>query len=263
MFNASQKRVFVTGVALLLAGALAVSAAETEKARPLARVKKQADGTVSFKQIANYTGYESSNEYHAKIKELTDPLAIAQLKAKHNQLNVTDVLDGGILGGMIESGNSVVIFEVTGGGSLEGFHHVITLPAKFEVHSARHDPSQEIDTFETNLYRIESGVGSDEVFDSIRLVGGTGNGYPSPGQMTLISKGDEVLVDSFFNVGFRLEVAGGEKGPLAGFQGTIEGSVTMRSSAANGAAAEQQAGPTAKPAAGKDRQPVKEHQQNR
>ncbi|HEV8580906.1 MAG TPA: hypothetical protein VGX68_17710 [Thermoanaerobaculia bacterium] len=264
MFKATcQKRVLVTGVALLFAGALAVSAAEAEKARPLARVKKLADGTVSFKQIAGYTGYESSNEYHAKIKELTDPDAIAALKAKHNQLVVTDELAGGILGGMIESGTSVVVFEVTGGGSLEGFQHVITLPANFEVHSARHDPSAEIDTFATNLYRIESGVGSDEVFDSIRLVGGTANGYDSPGQMTLISKGDEVLVDSFFNVGFRLEVVGGAKGPLAGFQGTIEGSVTMKSSSANGAVADQSEAGRTKPAAAKDRQPAKEHQQNR
>ena len=221
------KRVIVAAASLFLAGALAVSAADVQE-RHLARVKKQPDGTVPLKQVAGYTGYDSDKEYHAKIKNLTDPLAIAALKAKHFQLVVGPELNGGILNGTIEIGDSVVQFDVTGGGTLEGFHHVFTMPAKFEVHSAPHKPGADIDTFETNMYRIE-GSGSDDVFASLRLVGGTGNGYPSPGQMTLISKGDEVVVDSFFNVGFRLEFTGAKGGPFEGVSDAVEGNVTMRS----------------------------------
>lgn len=228
MLNAIRpKRVVVAAVSLLLAGALAASAAEVQE-RHLARVKKQPDGTVPLKQVAGYTGYDSDKEYHAKIKNLTDPQAIAALKAKHFQLVVGPELNGGILNGTIEIGDSVVQFDVTGGGTLTGFHHVFTMPAKFEVHSAPHKPGADIDTFETNMYRIE-GSGSDDVFASLRLVGGTGNGYPSPGQMTLISKGDEVVVDSFFNVGFRLEFTGAKGGPFEGVSDAVEGNVTMRS----------------------------------
>lgn len=243
-----QKFVSIVAAVLFLAGALAASAAEE---RQLARVKKQADGTVSFKQIAGYTGYDSDDEYHAKLQNLTDPQAIAELKAKHHQLVITDELNGGILNGQIEIGNSVVTFELTGGGSLEGFHHTITMPASFEVHSAPHHPGTEIDTFKTNMYRIEGTARGDGVFESVRLVGGTGNGYPSPGQMSIISKGDdEVLVDSFFNVGFRLEITGAAGGPLAGVQDAVIGSVTMRAHADKGTVTGKPAQPDS-PEAGK------------
>lgn len=232
MSNASrQKRIVAAASALLLVGALAAAAGGNE--RHLARIKKSPDGSVSLKQIAGYTGYASDAEYHAQIKELTDPQAIAALKAKHRQLNITQELEGGILNGKIEIGDSVVTFDVTGGGTLAGFHHVFTMPAKFQVDSAPHRPGAEIDTFETNMVRIE-GEGSDDLFESIRLVGGTANGYPSPGQMSLISKGDEVIVDSFFNVGFRLEMKGAKGGAFDGLDNTVEGNVTMRSYADEG-----------------------------
>jgi len=234
MLNASgQKRILAAASALFLAGALVAAAAEPGTERHLARIKKSPDGSVPLKQIAGYTGYASDNEYHAQIKDLTDPAAIAALKAKHNQLDITTELEGGILKGQIEIGTSVVTFDVTGGGSLKGFHHVFTMPATFEVDSAPHHPGADIDTFETNMVRIE-GSGSDDLFESLRLVGGTANGYPSPGQMSLISKGDEVLVDSFFNVGFRLEMKGAKGGPFEGLDSTVEGNVTMRSYAENG-----------------------------
>lgn len=224
-----QKRVLAVAVALFLAGALAAMGAGTE--RKLAKVKKLPDGTVPLKQVANYNDYQDNDDYHAQLKNLTDPEAIAKLKAKHGQLNITQELNGGMLNGKIEIGNSVVTFDVTGGGTLTGFHHVFTMPATFEVHSAPNKPGAEIDTFETNMYRME-GQGSDDVFDSIHLVAGTANGYPSPGQMTFISQGDSVLVDSFFNIGFRLEIRGAKGGPFEGFADTVEGKVTMRSQAA-------------------------------
>jgi hypothetical protein len=229
------KLVSLAAMILMLVGALAVAGADESR---LARVKKLPDGTVSFKQIAGYTGYDSDEEYHAKIKNLTDPQAIAALKAKHFQLAIVDELGGGILGGQIEIGTSQVQFDVTGGGSLSGFRHKITMPARFEVHSAPHNSGGEIDTFDTNMYRIEGATtASDNVFRSIRLVGGTANGYPSPGQMSLISSGeDDVIVQSFFKVGFRLELEGADGGPLAGFRDTIEGQVTMRAHAADSTA---------------------------
>ncbi len=234
-------------MALVLAAVL-VGADE----RDLARVKKQPDGTVSFKQIAGYTGYDSDKEYHAKIKNLTDPQAIAALKAKHFQLVIVNEIDGGILGGQIEIGTSQVQFDVTGGGSLSGFSHRITMPARFEVHSAPHSGG-DIDTFDTNMYRIEGATTQgDNVFRSIRLIGGTANGYPSPGQMSLIESGeDDIIVASFFKVGFRLELEGAEGGPLAGFRDVIEGQVTMRAHAEDSNATAPSSAHTRKPQAEK------------
>ena len=166
-------------------------------------------------------------------------LTLKNLKAEHGQLVVLQDLDGGMLNGHIEIGSSVVTFDVTGAGPLQGFHHVFTMPANFEVHSAPNKPGSEIDTFETNMYRLE-GKGSDAVFESLHLVAGTANGYPSPGQMTFIDQGDSVLVDSFFNIAFRLEFRGAKGGPFDGIEDAVEGTVTMRSHATD---------PNAKPAA--------------
>jgi hypothetical protein len=223
-----QKRVLVAAVLLSLAGALAVSAADTNPQRHLAKIKKHPDGSLPLKEIANYNDYSSDADYHAEIKELTDPEAIAKLNAKHGQINVTQELNGGILNGTMEIGTSVVTFDVTGGGTLQGFQHTFTMPANFEVDSAPHNSTSDIDTFETNMVNIQ-GSGSDDLFESIQLVGGTANGYPSPGQMTLITQGDQVTVDSFFNVGFRLTIKGAAGGPFAGVVETVEGNVTMRS----------------------------------
>jgi hypothetical protein len=216
------KSVFVAASALLLAGAVAFAGVPAEK--NLAKVKKDRHGQVSFKQIAGYTGYASDNEYHAKIKNLTDPDEIYALKLEHNQLSINEEVLGGVLHGAIESGNSSVTVHLTG----TEVAHSVTLPARFEVHSAPHNPGAEIDTFATDMYRIEGALSNDRVFRSLHLVGGSGNGYPSPGQMTLIDKGDSVLVDSFFNIGYRIEFVGADGGPLAGQSGVIEGSVTMR-----------------------------------
>ncbi len=244
-----QQRVLVAASALFLAGALAAAGADNGKDRKLAKIKKQPDGTVSLKQVANYNAYRDNDDYHAAINSTTDPVEIARLKAEHGQLNVLQDFEGGILNGRVEIGDSVVTFDVTGAGPLQGFHHVFTMPASFEVHSAPNRPGTEIDTFETNMYRLE-GQGSDGVFESIRLVGGTANGYPSPGQMTFISQGDSVLVDSFFNIGFRMELKGAPGGPFEGIEKTVEGKVTMKSHAADPKATPDSTKPdSARPAA--------------
>jgi hypothetical protein len=221
------KSVFVAASALLLAGAVAFAGVQTDK--PLAKVKKDRNGNVSFKQIAGYTGYDTDHEYHIKIKELTDPQAIYDLKMKHHQLGINEEVIGGVLHGLIERGDSTITVDITGTGTAAGFHHTVSFPAKFEVHSEPHDSSQEIDTFRTNMYRIEGVATGDKMFSSLRLVGGTANGFESPGQMTLIDKGDSVLVDSFFNIGYRIEFTGADGGPLAGVKDSFEGTVTMRS----------------------------------
>jgi hypothetical protein len=226
MSNASRtNRVLVAATSALLLASLAMAGTQGGKEKRHARVKKQADGTVSFKQIAPNTSYESIEEVHARI---TDPRARAEIYARHFGLVIVSQNDGGLLNGSVEVGTSQVQFHVTGQGALGGINHTITLPASFEVHSAPHKPGADIDTFETNMNRIQGEGKADRVFEYIRLVGGTANGYPSPGQMTLISKGDEVEVDSVFNVGFRLDFKGAKGGPLDGIEDSMEGSVTMR-----------------------------------
>ncbi len=235
MSNPSRsKSVVAAAASALLLASLAVAGTPAAKEKRPIRIKKDANGTVSFKAIAVNTGYTSRQEVHAKVQ---DPVRRAQIEAEHYGLVVVQEHNGGLLNGTVEIGDSWVDFDVTGEGPAGTFQHTITLPAKFEVHSAPHKPGAEIDTFETNMNRIEGEGKGDKVFEYIRLVGGTANGYPSPGQMTIISKGEEVEIDSFFNVGFKLEFKGAAGGPLEGIEDALEGSVTMRAYQAESAAA--------------------------
>lgn len=227
----NSRKAMVAASVMLLAGAVAF-AADMPSGRTLAKIKKDRNGQVSLKQVANYNNYKSEEYYHATIKNLTNPADIRQLKMDHGMLNIDEVFDGGILHGQIERGDSVITIDLTGPDGT----HTVSFPARFEVHSAPRTPGVEIDTFATNMYQIEGVLSGDSIFSSLRLVGGTGNGYDSPGQMSIIDKGDSVLVDSFFNIGYRIEYTGAEGGPLAGQSDVVEGKVTMRSYPAKRAA---------------------------
>jgi hypothetical protein len=242
MSNPSRpKSVVVAAASALLLASLAMAGTPAAKEKRPVRIKKDANGTVSFKAIAVNTSYKSEREVHAEVQ---DPVRRAQIKAEHYGLTVAQEYNGGHLNGKVEIGDSWVDFDVTGDGTQGTFQHTIKLPARFEVHSAPNNPGAEIDTFATDMNRIEGQSSSgDGVFEYIRLVGGTANGYPSPGQMTIISRGDVVEVDSFFNVGFRLEFKGAAGGPLDGIEDSMEGSVIMRAHQA-----ESSASSTVKPA---------------
>ena len=230
------KRVLFIASGLFLSASLAFAADSTNPERHLAKIKKGPNGTVSLKQVANYNDYQTDKEYHAQLQSLTDPVAIMKLKAKHNQLNITSQLNGGLLNGTMEIGTSVVTFTVSNTAD-SSYSYTFSLPANFEVDSAPHQPGAPIDTFATNMVRIEgSTTAPNELFDYVHLVGGTANGYNSPGQMSIIDKGDSVLIDSFFNVGFRLEFRGAAGGPLEGLEDAVVGNVTMRSQASQGSA---------------------------
>jgi hypothetical protein len=197
-----------------------------------ATVKRQPDGSISLKQVAHNTNYKTREQAHAELGN--DAAGKAALEVLHYGLNILQEAPGGILNGAREIGTSKIDFTLTGGCSLPGFTHTITLPANFEVHSAPRRGTA-IETFDTNMYRIQ-GVGqADAVFEYVRLIGGTANGYPSPGRMTLASTdGNQVEVESFFNVSFRIEYKGAAGGPFAGIEDSVEGSVIMRSQAASG-----------------------------
>lgn len=227
-----QSRVLVAAASVLLLASVAAAGPKPVQGKRNAIVKKQPNGTVDLAAVAAATSYKSREDYHAEIGP--DPCRRAKLYAEHYELVVVAAQPGGILKGQIESGTSQVKFTLEGEGELEGFTHEIDLPANFEVHSAPHSAQGDGRPFDTNMYRIQGEGGGDDVFEYVRLVGGTANGYPSSGQMTLSSvRGNQVVVDSFFNIGFRIEFRGADGGPFAGLEGSIEGAVIMRSQPAD------------------------------
>ena len=56
-------------------------------------------------------------------------------------------------------------------------------------------------TFPTDMYRLQGELFGDPDFCTLRVTGGTDYGLPSPGATTLRDRGDGTyLVDSFFDI---------------------------------------------------------------
>lgn len=136
---------------------------------------------------------------------------------------------GGSLNGESESFSSIVVFQVTGTGTLAGWSRTLTVPLNVETHTAPRTPGDPVQSFKTDMYRIEGGITGDPDFASLRIVGGTANGFPSPGftTLTLQPDGKTYLVDSKFDVSFAIDFVGaGER--LGKYRGRTLGKVTMK-----------------------------------
>ena len=85
-------------------------------------------------------------------------------------------------------------------------------------------------SFQTDMLAIQGAIGSgDPDFAVFEIVGGTNNGFPSPGFTTLTQQSNGTFnVDSSFNVKYSIRFVGASGGKLRGFSGTTQGSVTMK-----------------------------------
>jgi hypothetical protein len=136
---------------------------------------------------------------------------------------------GGSLGGDSEAFSSIVVFQVTGTGTLSGWSRTLTVPLQVETHTGPRTPGDPVQSFPTDMYRIQGGITGDPDFASLTITGGTANGFPSPGHTTLTLQpdGKTFLVDSKFNVSFVIDFVGaGER--LGKYRGRTKGTVTMK-----------------------------------
>ena len=139
------------------------------------------------------------------------------------------IVPGGPLGGEVENFNSVVVFQLTGTGSLSGWSRTVSVPLAVQVATAPRTPGARIQTFNTNMERIQGSITGDPDFASLDIVGGTANGFPSPGSTTLTRLDNGTFnVDSNFNVGYIIRFVGASGGKLEGLGGTTQGNVTMK-----------------------------------
>ena len=134
----------------------------------------------------------------------------------------------GSLGGEIERAQSNLELHMSGTGSLAGFERTLTVPARFETHTAPRDLGAREQSFETAMWSLEGEISGDPDFSFLRIEAGEGFGLPSPGKTHLsrLSDGDFV-VDSVFEIHYRITFEGDPDGRLRGFGGTTESSVEM------------------------------------
>jgi hypothetical protein len=137
-------------------------------------------------------------------------------------------IEGGTLGGDGHCYESTLDLQVTGTGALAGYQRHLSVWLLSEVHTDPRTPGDPVQSFRSDVFRLEGELFGDPDFCTIRLVAGADYGLPSPGQTTLTqlsSAGFEVY--SFFDLTYSLEFQGCPGSPLYGYMGTTTGTLRM------------------------------------
>ena len=150
---------------------------------------------------------------------------------RHRKFFDIEINQGGVFNGSVDTFQSEIEIEVTGTGPLEGYAGTVSVSAKCEAHAGPWSVDEKPISFETEMMRIEGELaeGSDSDFSYLRITGGSENGFPSPGHTTATTQdGETYVVDSVFEMGYRIEYVGAEGGPLEGYRGEFEGTAVMK-----------------------------------
>lgn len=134
----------------------------------------------------------------------------------------------GTLGGEVETAQTNLVFHLSGTGVLSGFERDLKVPMRMETHTAPRVPGAPVQDFETAIFDLEGEITGDPDFAFLRITAGEAHGLPSPGHTTLTRLNDGTfLVESIFNVAYRIQFEGDPNGGLRGFGGASKGTVRM------------------------------------
>jgi hypothetical protein len=172
--------------------------------------------------------YLSPTEFHMIVDGLPAGTTII-VGAAHRPFDSTRVtVPGGSLGGDIETFDSELNLQLQGTGSLSGYLRALSIPASCEAHSGPRVLGAPLQSFDTDMFRIDGQIIGDPDFDLLRITAGTAFGMPSPGHTTLTQgPGGNWNVDSFFDITYRIDFIGAPGGPLSGMSGSTTGTIRM------------------------------------
>ena len=149
------------------------------------------------------------------------------LGASHQGFVNQTTTQGGIYHGEVERFDSTLVLQIEGVNELKGVNATVTLPAACETHIRPRDAKADFQRFDTMMYDLQ-GVTSDENFESVKIVAGLANGLPSPGSTTMTrNREGGFLVNSSFQMNFRIELVGRAGGPFDGVVISEEGVATV------------------------------------
>ncbi|MBW8878974.1 MAG: hypothetical protein JF614_28835 [Acidobacteria bacterium] len=221
----------LTGVALVAVGlALATGAVY---AQPPCNVPNNGMGTVTLPPAG--CQYLSPSQVHMIINGLPPGTTIIlapihrDFICRQSTSTGPCIVPGGPLGGEVENFTSTAVFQLSGTGVLSGWNRTVTVPLNVQVATAPRKAGAAVQTFNTDMRLIQGAITGDPDFDSFQVVGGTANGFSSPGSTTLTRQSNGTFnVDSSFNVGYVIKFVGASGGKLAGRSGATQGTVVMK-----------------------------------
>ncbi len=192
------------------------------------------DGTGTVNLPPEDCPYLSPDEVHMIINGLP-PGTTIELDPIHQNFICTGGgpnrcgTQGGALGGEVEQFDSTLTLKLNGTGALAGFKRQVTVPIACITHTGPRDPLLPIQTFQTDMFRLEGGISGDPDFASLTIQGGTDFGLPSPGQTRLTRLPDnDFVVDSFFDITYQIDFQGAPGGALDGMSGSTQATVRMQ-----------------------------------
>ena len=199
---------------IALASVLLVPAAAFAQSAPCCVLSDNGSGSANLPPNCA-VGYTGSGA-------IIDGLGAGTLQIAARLVNFFNVVQGpgGGLGGEAQQWNASLQLNLTGTGAYLGYNRFIVLTATGETHSAPRTPFAPVQSFNTDLYALQSQVTGDPDFDLLRITAGTGFGMPSPGHTTLYQVGGGWAVDSFFDITYRVDFIGSPGGPFAGRSGS-------------------------------------------
>lgn len=142
--------------------------------------------------------------------------------------------------GPIDQFHGVLRLDMTGVGSQAGRFR----PAFFDVFcEVRESPTRccnNVQSFDTEMFAMQGQLPpGDPDFDLLRITAGGSFGLPSPGHTTLIRESPTTwVVDSFFDITYRIDFVGHPGGSLGGMSGSTTGTIRMQCGTPNPVAEE-------------------------
>ncbi|MEM7168441.1 MAG: hypothetical protein AAF581_23560 [Planctomycetota bacterium] len=213
-------------------GDIAMTAGSTAGPPPPCTVADNGTGTIDLPPPG--CGYVSPQDLHMMIDGLPAGTEIT-VAAEHSQFfNVTT--SPSPTGGEFEMFSSFATLQMQGTGALSTFNRTLSVQLNCVVETGPRIPGDPIQHFPNEMVQLQGQLFGDPDFDSLSIQAGAPFGLPpSQGQTTLtrLPSGDFV-VDSFFDITYRIDFVGAPGGALSGLSGSTTAQVFMSTSVGGG-----------------------------
>src|SRR5262245_631426 len=190
-----------------------------------------------YPQLPCYTGYEVNASYaqyppscprgftsHDGVRLIVDGLPPGSGiygRLKFLGFDITSEAPGGPLGGEVTGADARVVFELKGTGVFAGYTRTIVLPAAMIFHTGPQVPAASVQSFAVDVFQCFAQMTLDPEFNLLRITAGTNFGLPSPGRAHLVrDETGDFLVDSFWDLRYRVDFVGNPGGIFAGMSGS-------------------------------------------